>query len=103
MGDFKEGDRVILTQAMGEPSPTIPLQGSEYECVGTTIKAGETFARVLWDNGHESSFFVYKLQLYKESISKDDPNRIFLHKKRNNMSKSGRCNVDGHDTDGYWV
>jgi len=99
MRDFKEGDRVILTQAITTPSPTIPLQGSEYECVGTTVgRVGKGCIRIQWDNGHESSFFMHKLKLYKESVSKDDPNRIFLHKKRNNMPKSGRRNIDG-----YWV
>ena len=98
MGDFKKGNRVILTQAITSPSPTIPLQGSEYECVGTVMSSGTVHAWVRWDNGRESFFFVYKLKLYKDDISEDDPNSAFLRKKRKNISKFG-----GHDIDRYAV
>jgi len=100
MGDFKKDDRVILTQAASDPSSAIPLWGSEYACVGTVIKSGKVHTRIQWDNGRESSFYVYKLKLYKESVSKDDPNRIFLHKKRNNISKFGGREIDEYDIDG---
>ena len=103
MGDFRKDDRIILAHAMGTPSPTIPLWGSEYGCVGTMIgRLGKGCIRIRWDNGYESAFFTYKLELYKENVSKDDPNRIFLHKKRNDMSKSDRRIGFDRDADGQF-
>ncbi|TEU00629.1 MAG: hypothetical protein E3J23_01990 [Candidatus Stahlbacteria bacterium] len=84
MLSVKEGDRVILRTADSEPSAIIPLWGSKYGCVGTALGNSKVSTMVQWDNGEETGFFLYKLELFKDIAGPkdDDPNLAFLHKKR---------------------
>lgn len=86
MKRIRKGDRVVLTHAVCSPSPSIPLWGSQYECVGTSrgdVEGKNFHIAIDWDNGRTAAFFLYKLKLYWHSDSKKiDPNLAFLHRKR---------------------
>ena len=81
MINIKKGDRVILIKSDSDPNERIPVWGSKYGCVGTSTESDRNIARIHWDNGYQTSFFIHKLQPHNSALESEDPNLAFLLKK----------------------
>lgn len=85
-GEFKVvGDRVVLVSERYKACPDNPRLGSEFECAGMVdviYSHDKIIIGVLWDNGRRNVYSYNELALLKDQKVGNDPNRLFLYKKR---------------------
>ena len=83
---FSNGDRVYYISNGHGASPSNPLRGSDWECVGTvdhaSILASGSYSHitVLWDNGKHNSYTKHDL-IHADDEGVLNPNMAFRIKK----------------------